>query len=77
MMRIIVASPRQHPPPCWNAARQPPLTKIVWITIHTGGDPHLGGDDWDAAIVAWLKLRLEVPIPHLCESSSMQVATPT
>lgn len=22
--------------------------------LSTGGDPHLGGDDWDAAIVAWL-----------------------
>jgi hypothetical protein len=21
----------------------------------SGGDPHLGGDDWDAAIVAWLE----------------------
>eukprot|EP00878_Enallax_costatus_P032537 GHUV01035765.1.p1 GENE.GHUV01035765.1~~GHUV01035765.1.p1 ORF type:complete len:501 (+),score=142.98 GHUV01035765.1:78-1505(+) len=23
--------------------------------LSTGGDPHLGGDDWDAAIVDWLK----------------------
>jgi molecular chaperone DnaK len=22
---------------------------------HAGGDAHLGGDDWDAAIVAWLR----------------------
>jgi molecular chaperone DnaK len=23
--------------------------------LSTGGDPHLGGDDWDAAIVEWLE----------------------
>ena len=23
--------------------------------LSTGGDPHLGGDDWDAAIAAWLE----------------------
>ncbi len=22
--------------------------------LSTGGDPHLGGDDWDAAIAQWL-----------------------
>jgi molecular chaperone DnaK (HSP70) len=28
----------------------------------TGGDPHLGGDDWDAAIVEWIKSQLAAEV---------------
>jgi molecular chaperone DnaK len=35
------------------------ITDGIFEVIGTNGDSHLGGDDWDAAIVEWLEARIE------------------
>lgn len=34
---------------------------MILHLLATGGDAHLGGDDWDAAIVSWLKTNYLEP----------------
>lgn len=38
---------------------------------HAGGDAHLGGDDWDAVIVQWLKSTYLQPAGVDTSSPSM------
>lgn len=33
--------------------------------IASGGDPHLGGDDWDAVIVDWIKTNYLDPAGNI------------
>jgi molecular chaperone DnaK len=35
-----------------NTLHDTPVLGCLWLAA--GGDAHLGGDDWDAAIVQWL-----------------------
>lgn len=39
--------------------------------LSTGGDPHLGGDDWDEALSAWLFSKYLEPAGADCKSASL------
>ncbi|KAG1666877.1 hypothetical protein FOA52_013510 [Chlamydomonas sp. UWO 241] len=43
--------------------------------LSTGGDPHLGGDDWDAVIVDWLKKEYVAARSRIAGPSGRKAAT--